>query len=73
MRAAVVEMLTGGDLCAERVVARSVSTAVTSAPRPRNENWESENLQMAVFVLLTTFLSQKGSPESRRPGHKGTR
>jgi hypothetical protein len=23
---------------------------------------------MAVFVLLTTFLIQKGSPESRRPG-----
>ena len=31
------------------------------------ENWESEFLQMAVFVLLTTFLIQKGSPESRRP------
>ena len=25
---------------------------------------------MAVFVLLTTFLIQKGSPESRRPGVK---
>ena len=32
------------------------------------ENWESEFLQMAVFVLLTSFLIQKGSPESRRPG-----
>jgi hypothetical protein len=32
------------------------------------ENWESEFLQMAVFVLLTTFLVQQGSPESRRPG-----
>ena len=32
------------------------------------ENWESEFLQMAVFVLLTTGLVQKGSPESRRPG-----
>lgn len=30
------------------------------------ENWESEFLQMAVFILLTTFLVQKGSPESRR-------
>jgi Domain of unknown function (DUF6766)/Isochorismatase family len=29
-----------------------------------------EFLQMAVFVLLTTFLIQKGSPESRRPGVK---
>src|SRR5262245_32483667 len=34
------------------------------------ENWESEFLQMAVFVLLSTFLIQKGSPESRRPGAK---
>jgi hypothetical protein len=34
------------------------------------ENWESEFLQMAVFVLLTTILVQKGSPESRRPGVK---
>lgn len=34
------------------------------------ENWESEFLQMAVFVLLTTFLVQRGSPESRRPGAK---
>ena len=34
------------------------------------ENWESEFLQMAVFVLLTTFLIQKGSPESRRPNVK---
>src|SRR5688572_22168829 len=31
------------------------------------ENWESEFLQMAVFVLLTTILVQRGSPESRRP------
>ncbi len=34
------------------------------------ENWESEFLQMGVFVLLTTFLVQRGSPESRRPGVK---
>jgi Domain of unknown function (DUF6766) len=34
------------------------------------ENWESEFLQMAAFVLLTTWLVQKGSPESRRPGAK---
>ena len=34
------------------------------------ENWESEFLQMAAFVLLTTRLVQVGSPESRRPGVK---
>ena len=32
------------------------------------ENWESEFLQMAVFVVFTGFLYQRGSPESRRPG-----
>jgi hypothetical protein len=30
------------------------------------ENWESEFLQMAVFVILTTFLYQQGSAESKR-------
>lgn len=28
------------------------------------ENWESEFLQMFMFILLTTFLYQKGSAES---------
>jgi hypothetical protein len=32
------------------------------------ENWESEFLQMAFYVLLTAFLYQKGSAESKRPG-----
>jgi hypothetical protein len=32
------------------------------------ENWESEFLQMGVYVLLTAWLIQKGSPESRAPG-----
>lgn len=31
------------------------------------ENWESEFLQMAAFVWLTTWLYQKGSPESNDP------
>jgi hypothetical protein len=31
------------------------------------ENWESEFLQMGAYVLLTAFLIQKGSPESRNP------
>ncbi|MEA2686996.1 MAG: hypothetical protein QOE93_2191 [Actinomycetota bacterium] len=30
------------------------------------ENWESEFLQMGGFVVLTIFLRQKGSPESKR-------
>ena len=31
------------------------------------ENWESEFLQMGLFVVLTSFLFQKGSPESNDP------
>ncbi len=34
------------------------------------ENWESEFLQMGAFVLLTVFLVQRGSAESKHPdGH----
>jgi hypothetical protein len=32
------------------------------------ENWESEFLQMAFYVLLTTFLFQRGSSESKKIG-----
>lgn len=38
------------------------------------ENWESEFLQMAAYVLLTVFLVQRGSPESHEvhpPGMPG--
>jgi hypothetical protein len=31
------------------------------------ENWESEFLQMSAYVLLTIFLFQKGSSESKDP------
>ena len=41
------------------------------------ENWESEFLQMFVYVLATAFLYQKGSAESKDPderhGHKTKR
>ena len=30
------------------------------------ENWESEFLQMGVYVVLTIWLRQKGSPESKK-------
>ena len=30
------------------------------------ENWESEFLQMGGYVLLTVFLKQKGSPDSKK-------
>ncbi|HKI06375.1 MAG TPA: DUF6766 family protein [Thermoanaerobaculia bacterium] len=31
------------------------------------ENWESEFLQMFLYVVLTAFLVQKGSSESKKP------
>lgn len=30
------------------------------------ENWESEFLQMAIYVILTVWLRQKGSSESKK-------
>jgi hypothetical protein len=34
------------------------------------ENWESEFLQMAVYVMLTAWLFQRGSAESKDPDAK---
>jgi hypothetical protein len=34
------------------------------------ENWESEFLQMWAFVMLTAYLVQRGSPDSRDPDGK---
>jgi len=31
------------------------------------ENWESEFLQMGFYIVLTVFLFQKGSAESKKP------
>src|SRR5687768_15855521 len=35
------------------------------------ENWESEFLQMSAYVMLTAFLYQRGSAESRDPDAAG--
>jgi len=35
------------------------------------ENWQSEYLQFALFVLLTVWLVQRGSPESKELGKAG--
>ena len=34
------------------------------------ENWESEFLQMGMYVILTVFLFQKGSSESKPVGRE---
>lgn len=35
------------------------------------ENWQSEFLQFFVFIAATIWLVQRGSPESKQPGHEG--
>ncbi|GAA3170630.1 DUF6766 family protein [Nonomuraea roseoviolacea] len=35
------------------------------------ENWQSEYLQFLLFIVLTVWLVQKGSPESKKPGEEG--
>jgi hypothetical protein len=36
------------------------------------ENWQSEYLQFTLYILLTVWLVQRGSPESKQPGEEGT-
>ncbi|MDI6101013.1 hypothetical protein QLQ12_20580 [Actinoplanes sp. NEAU-A12] len=35
------------------------------------ENWQSEYLQFFLYIFLTVWLVQKGSPESKKPGEQG--
>ena len=35
------------------------------------ENWQSEYLQFTLFILLTVWLVQRGSSESKKPGEEG--
>jgi hypothetical protein len=46
---------------------RSSSFAVDVA-----ENWQSEYLQFALYIVATTWLIQRGSSESKKPGDVGT-
>ena len=36
------------------------------------ENWQSEYLQFALYILATVYLVQRGSPESKQIGDEGT-
>ena len=36
------------------------------------ENWQSEYLQFTLFIVLTVWLVQRGSPESKELGKEGT-
>jgi membrane protein implicated in regulation of membrane protease activity len=35
------------------------------------ENWQSEYLQFLLYILLTVWLIQRGSPESKKPEERG--
>lgn len=35
------------------------------------ENWQSEYLQFTLYILLTVWLIQRGSSESKKPGESG--
>jgi hypothetical protein len=35
------------------------------------ENWQSEFLQFFLFITVTVWLVQRGSPESKKPGEQG--
>jgi hypothetical protein len=35
------------------------------------ENWQSEYLQFTLYVMVTVYLVQRGSPESKSPGTEG--
>jgi hypothetical protein len=35
------------------------------------ENWQSEYLQFALYIVATVFLVQRGSTESKEPGEQG--
>ncbi|ETK37489.1 DUF6766 family protein [Microbispora sp. ATCC PTA-5024] len=35
------------------------------------ENWQSEYLQFFLYILITVWLVQRGSPESKDPGEEG--
>lgn len=35
------------------------------------ENWQSEYLQFFLYIFVTTWFIQRGSPESKEPGEQG--
>jgi hypothetical protein len=57
----------------EGLPAVSLARYVTSASFGTDvaENWQSEYLQFFLYIFLTVWLVQKGSPESKKPGETG--
>ncbi|MDF2711854.1 MAG: hypothetical protein K0R62_7506 [Nonomuraea muscovyensis] len=60
------QLASGGEPVSPLAYVTSSSFAVDVA-----ENWQSEYLQFLLFIVLTVWLVQRGSPESKEPGQEG--
>jgi hypothetical protein len=60
------QLADGGDQVSWWAYVRSSAFAVDVA-----ENWQSEYLQFALYIVATTWLVQKGSSESKKPDEIG--
>jgi hypothetical protein len=77
--ALVGQAIAGHNLYNEEAVAHGESTisfwrylSSSSFGQAVTENWQSEFLQFALFALVTVWLLQKGSPESKELDEAGT-
>lgn len=77
--ALVGQAIAGHNLYNEEAVAHGGSTisfwrylSSSSFGQAVTENWQSEFLQFALFALVTVWLLQKGSPESKELDEAGT-
>jgi hypothetical protein len=61
------QLTDGGDPVSWWSYVRSATFAVDVA-----ENWQSEYLQFALYIVATVWLVQKGSSESKKPDEVGT-
>src|SRR3954447_13121597 len=61
------QLSSGGDLISWAAYLASSAFAVDVA-----ENWQSEYLQFALYILATIWLVQRGSSESKEPDQVGT-
>lgn len=60
------QLVDGGQAVSYLEYVTSSSFAVDVA-----ENWQSEYLQFLLFIMLTIWMVQRGSPESKEPGNEG--
>jgi membrane protein implicated in regulation of membrane protease activity len=61
------QLASGGDQVSWWAYIRSSSFGVDVA-----ENWQSEYLQFALYIVATAWLVQRGSSESKKPDDVGT-